>query len=179
LNTYIALFRGINVGGTGILPMKELVALLEELGCTGVRTYIQSGNAVFRHRAAAPGLTRKIRAAVGAAKGFEPAVLLLTPDRVAQAAASNPFPEGERDPAKLHLLFLAATPVQPDLGILNGLRSPRERFALTQDVFYLHAPDGVGRSKLAAKAEQALGVPATGRNWRTVQKVLELARSAS
>lgn len=178
MNTYIALFRGINVGGTGILPMQELVALLEELGCTGVRTYIQSGNAVFRHRAAAPGLTKRIRAAVGAAKGFEPEVLLLTHDRIARAVASNPFPAGEEDPARLHLYFLAAEPKRPDLRMLAGLRSGAERFELQKDVFYLHAPDGIGRSKLAARVEKALGVPTTARNWRTVQKVLELAQSA-
>ncbi len=177
MNTYTALFRGINVGGTGILPMKELVVLLDELGCTGVRTYIQSGNAVFRHRAAAPGLTRKIRAAVKSARGFEPEVLLLAPDHIARAAASNPFPEGEDDPSKLHLSFLAAKPKHPDLELLEELRSGSERFALKKDVFYLHAPDGIGRSKLAAKVEKALGVPATGRNWRTVQKILELAKS--
>lgn len=178
VNTYIALFRGINVGGTGILPMKELVALLKELGCTGVRTYIQSGNAVFRHRAAAPGLTRKIRAAVSAAKGFEPEVLLLDHDHIARAAASNPFPEGEEDPSKLHLFFLAAKPKQPELEALEGLSSNGERFALVRQVFYLHAPNGIGRSKLAAKVEKVLGVPATGRNWRTVQKILDLARTA-
>jgi len=179
MNSYIALFRGINVGGTGVLPMKELVPLLEELGCTGVRTYIQSGNAVFQHRAAAPGLTKKIRAAVGAAKGFEPAVLLLTQDLVARAAASNPFPEGEEEPAKLHLFFLASEPEQPDLEELEGLRSGRERFALEEGVFYLHAPDGVARSKLASRVEKTLGVPATARNWRTVQRILQLVESAS
>ncbi|HEX9792607.1 MAG TPA: DUF1697 domain-containing protein [Planctomycetota bacterium] len=178
MNTYIALFRGINVGSAHILPMKELVALLEELGCVGVKTNIQSGNAVFRHRAAAPGLAKKIRAAVGAAKGFEPAVLLLTQERIARAAAANPFPEGEEDPSKLHLSFLAARPQQPDLATLEGLRANGERFALKDDVFYLYAPEGIGRSKLAAKVEKALGVPATARNWRTVQKVLELAAPA-
>jgi uncharacterized protein (DUF1697 family) len=178
MNTYIALFRGINVGGTGILPMKELAHLLEELGCAGVRTYIQSGNAVFRHRASAPGLVKKIRAAVGAAKGFEPQLLLLTEDHVARAAASNPFPEGEEDPSKLHLSFLTAKPEQPDLETLERLSANGERFELKGDVFYLHAPEGIGRSKMAAKVEKALGVPATGRNWRTVQKILEMARSA-
>jgi uncharacterized protein (DUF1697 family) len=177
LNTHIALFRGINVGGTGILPMRELVALLEGVGCTHVKTYIQSGNAVLCHRASAPGLTKKIRAAVRAAKGFEPEVLLLTQDRIARAADSNPFPEGEGDPAKLHLYFLAARPRHPDLESLERLRTGGERFALEQDVFYLHAPEGIGRSKLAAKVEKALGIPATARNWRTVQKLLELARS--
>jgi uncharacterized protein (DUF1697 family) len=178
MNTYIALFRGINVGGTGIIRMKELVALLEELGGTGVTTYVQSGNAVFRHRASAPGLTKKIRAAVRAAKGFEPEVLLLTVDQVARAAASNPFPEAEEDPAKLHLYFLATEPECPDLEVLSELCSNGERFELQKGVFYLHAPAGVGRSKMAAKVEKTLGSPTTARNWRTVQKVLEIARSA-
>jgi uncharacterized protein (DUF1697 family) len=177
MNTYVALFRGINVGGTGRLPMKELVALLGELGCTDVRTYIQSGNAVFRHRAAAPGLAKRMRAAIGAAKGFEPAVLLLTRERLARAVASNPFPEAEADPAQLHVSFLAAEPERPDLAALRALAAHDERFELLGDVFYLHAPSGVGSSKLAAKVERALGVAATSRNWRTVTKVLALAES--
>ncbi len=178
MNTYIALFRGINVGGKHLIKMKELVALLEELGCTAVGTYIQSGNAVFRHRAAAPGLAKKIRAAIGASKGFEPEVMLLTRDRIARAAESNPFPEGEEDPAKLHLSFLAAEPDRPDLSVLEALSSGGECFELIGEVFYLHAPQGIGRSKLAAKVEKVLGVPTTARNWRTVQKLLELADGA-
>lgn len=176
MNTYVALFRGINVGGSNVLPMKELVGLLEGLGCVDVATRVQSGNAVFRHRGRAPGLARRIRAAVGAAKGFEPDVLLLTADRFARAAASNPFPGAEDDPSKLHLFFLAAEPERPDLEALERLRSGDERFELRGDVFYLHAPAGIGRSKLAAGAERALGVPATARNWRTLQRVLELVR---
>jgi len=104
-------------------------------------------------------------------------VLLLTPRRLARAASANPFPEAERDPAKLGLYFLAEQPRRPDLELLEGLRSGAERFALKRDVFYLHAPNGIGRSKLAAKVEKALGVAATARNWRTVAKLLELARA--
>ena len=159
--------------------MKELVALLEQLGCTGTRTYIQSGNAVFRHRAAAPGLAKRICNAVQAAKGFKPEVLLLREEQVAQAAASNPFPEGEADPSKLHLYFLTAMPERPDLELLQALRIPSERFELQPRVFYMYAPEGIGRSKLAARVEKALGVPGTGRNWRTVTKILELARSST
>ncbi len=176
--THIALFRGINVGGTGKLPSKALVSLLEDLGAEEVRTYIQSGNAVFRHAtraAAGRSLARTIERAVLDAHGFEPAVLVLTPARLAQAAAGNPFPEGEEEPSKLHLSFLAETPQAPNRDKLEALRAGRERFALVEDVFYLHAPDGVARSKLAAGAERALGVAATARNWRTVQKILALA----
>lgn len=182
MNTFIALLRGLNVGGTGRLPMHEFVVLLEALGCEGVRTYIQSGNAVFQHRAAAAGLVPKIRAALGvalgAAKGLEPEVLLLSPPQLTRVAAANPFPKATEDPAKLHVLFLAAEPEQPDLELLEQLRANGERFELTPDAFYLHAPNGIGRSKLAARVERALGIPCTGRNWRTVQKLLELARAA-
>ncbi len=176
MNTYIALLRGINVGGSGRLPMKELVEHLESQGCRSVRTYIQSGNAVFEHAAAAPVLTRQIRAALGAALGFEPALLLMTPKQLTRAASRNPFPEGEQDPAKLHLYFLAARPKQPDLDRLQGIAKANERFALEEDVLYLHAPDGIGRSKLAANVERVLGVSGTGRNWRTVQKLLDLTQ---
>jgi uncharacterized protein (DUF1697 family) len=91
------------------------------------------------------------------------------------AVRSNPFPEAESDPSTLHLYFLAASPENPDLEGLEEIKDDRERFFLGDDVFYLHAPDGVGRSKLAANAERLLGVPATARNWRTVRKVMEMA----
>jgi uncharacterized protein (DUF1697 family) len=91
--------------------------------------------------------------------------------------SSNPFPDAESEPSRLHLFFLAAAPENPDLDLIEALRAETERFALTGDVAYLHAPDGIGRSKLAARMERALGIAATARNWRTVGKVLEMARS--
>jgi uncharacterized protein (DUF1697 family) len=176
MKTYIALFRGINVGGKNSLPMKELVALLEEIGAQRVRTYIQSCNAVFQRAAESPAqLSRQIAAAVKERCGFEPCVLILEPAAINRALAQNPFPEAETDPASLHLGFLAAPPAHPDLQRLASLRQESERFCLIDDVFYLHVPEGMGRSKLAASSEKALGVPMTDRNWRTVCKIKELA----
>jgi len=180
MNTYIALFRGINVGGRNILPMKELIAHLQDLECEDVRTYIQSGNAVFRHEQNnASLLTRKITAAVHESHGFEPYVILLTADTLKRAMASNPFPDAETDPSKLHLFFLASVPENPDLDVLESLRAKSERVAVKRDVAYLHAPDGIGRSKLAAGMERTLGVAGTGRNWRSVCKILEMATPRS
>lgn len=180
MNTYIALFRGINVGGRNILPMKALIALLESLGCRNVTTYIQSGNAVFRHEENnASLLTRKIAAAVQESHGFEPYVILLTADKLKRAMASNPFPDAETDPSKLHLFFLASIPEKPDLDGLESLRAKSERFSVKGDVAYLHTPDGIGRSRLAARMERALGVAGTGRNWRSVCKILEMANLRS
>ena len=96
MKTYIALFRGINVGGNNILPMKDLAALLEKLGAQDVKTYIQSGNVVFRYKAKnTPQLSAGIRAAIKESHEFEPMVLLLDLAELEQAIASNPFPEAE------------------------------------------------------------------------------------
>jgi uncharacterized protein (DUF1697 family) len=180
MNTYIALFRGINVGGSNILPMKLLIVMLKSLGCQNVTTYIQSGNAVFRHEENnAPLLTGKIAAAVNESHGFEPHVILLTADNLKKVMASNPFPDAETDPSKLHLFFLASVPETPDLDVIESIRAKSERFVLKGDIAYLHAPDGIGRSKLAARMERALGVAGTGRNWRSVCRILEMALRCS
>lgn len=177
MNTYIALFRGINVGGSNSLPMKELVAILEDIGARQVRTYIQSGNAVFQSQEKDPSqFSGKLAAEIMKRRGFESFVLILEPDALKKAIAENPFPEAEADPASLHLGFLASMPVNPDLEKLAGLKKESERFHLGDGVFYLHAPEGVGRSKLAASAEKILGVPMTDRNWRTVCKIMEMSK---
>jgi uncharacterized protein (DUF1697 family) len=88
--------------------------------------------------------------------------------------ASNPFPQAEERPSALHLFFLSEPSSNPDFELLNTLKAGSESFVLTEDVFYLHAPDGIGRSKLAARVERLLGVDVTARNWRTVSKVAEM-----
>lgn len=176
MNSYIALLRGINVGGNRTLPMKELVAILEGLGAQGVRTYLQSGNALFRSDEQDPSdLAQRLAAAIGARRGFEPLVLILGRDALRKAMEENPFPEAEADPTHLHLGFLAARPANPDLAKLAGLKRESERFHLGDRVFYLHAPDGVGRSRLAASTERLLGEAMTDRNWKTVVRLGELA----
>jgi len=102
-------------------------------------------------------------------------VLVLESEEFEKAVRSNPFPEAESEPKSLHAYFLATPPERPDLEALEGIKGDRERFVLGDRVFYLHAPDGIGRSRLAARAEKLLGVPATARNWRTVRKVKDMA----
>ena len=178
MDTYIALFRGINVGGSNRLPMKDLVALFGKIGAKEVRTYIQSGNVVFRNEESdVSELANRLAAEIKTRHGFEPHTLILRPAELDEAIARNPFPEAEADPASLHLGFLAAAPENPDLERLDSLRKESERFYLRGRIFYLHAPEGVGRSKLAASSEKLLGVPLTDRNWKTVCKLRELAGS--
>lgn len=155
--------------------MKELVAVLEGVGARDVGTYIQSGNAVFRSEEEDVSvLSKRIRAGIGESRGFEPHVLLLEPEEVERALRSNPFPEAE--PRTLHAFFMASSPEGPDLEGLERVKGAGERFALRENVLYLHAPDGIGRSRLAANAEKRLGVPTTARNWRTLREVVAMAR---
>jgi uncharacterized protein (DUF1697 family) len=176
VSTWIALFRGINVGGKNSLPMKSLTATLEAEGLSQIRTYIQSGNVVFESRAGtASSLAARIARAVAQAHGFAPKVFVLVASDLKRAAAANPFPAGEAEPNRLHLFFLAEKPKSADLTALNRLRAGREMFEIRGKVFYMYAPDGMGASKLGAAAERHLGVDATARNWRTVAALLAMA----
>ncbi len=175
MNTYIALLRGINVGGRNKLRMPELVALLAGLGLHNIKTYIQSGNVVFQSDPIdQQALAEEIATAIGRHHGFTPQVLVLSPTEFQRALAGNPFPEAESAPKAVHLYFLTSPATNPDLGTLEAYQKENERFLLTADVFYLYAPDGIGRSKLAERVEKALGVPVTARNWRTAGKMLDL-----
>lgn len=180
MTVWISLLRGINVGGRHIVRMTELVARLEAVGCEDVKTYIQSGNAVFRSKEKkADTLAMRIGKAIAEAHGFEPHVLMLTRADLEGAARANPFAEGETEPKSLHLFFLDAAPRKPDLASLETVKLKSERFAIVGRVFYLHAPDGIARSKLVERVGPALGVPMTARNWRTVGKLIEMARELS
>ena len=173
MRTYIALFRGINVGGRNRLPMKDLVRILEDLGYHDVRTYIQSGNVVLvadedlgEHDAQA------ISDAVEREFGFWPAVMLLRQSAIEAAVAENPFPTeiGKH----LHFNFLERQPEAPDLKTIQGLMSETEQMHLGNKVFYFYAPDGIGRSKAVEKIERCLGVSGTGRNFNTVNAILKM-----
>jgi uncharacterized protein (DUF1697 family) len=173
MQTYVALFRGINIVGNNRLSMNDLRRLLEQNSCVAAQTYIQSGNAVFRSRTSdAARLAKRLSAAVLRACGFEPLVLLLTPEELERAVAGNPFPEAEADPKSVHLFFLVEPPKKARLESLDLIKTATERYELKNRIFYLHTPDGFGRSKLAANVERLLGVAATARNWRTVMTLV-------
>ncbi|HEY6362083.1 MAG TPA: DUF1697 domain-containing protein [Vicinamibacterales bacterium] len=179
MNTYVALFRGINVVGSHMLPMKELKLVLKQNGCLDVQTYIQSGNAIFRSALSDVGrLAKRLAVAVSKSHGFEPRVLVLTRAELEDAAAANPFPQASENPRSLHLFFLAEPPRTPNLEACQALKTRTERFELKGRVFYLYTPDGFGASTLAQRAERLLGVAATARNWRTVTTLLQMAKAA-
>ena len=174
--TWIGLLRGINVGGNNILPMAALKKDLESLKLNNVRTYIQSGNFVFEsYSKTASSLSGKITRRIEEQHGFRPKLLILNHKELMAAVQFNPFPKAVSDPKTLHFAFLAKPSINPNTKALDESKSPTESYKLTDRVFYLHAPDGIGRSKLAANVEKHLGVVTTARNFRTVSKLLSMA----
>ena len=174
---YVALMRGVNVGGRNRLPMAEWRALLEARGLTGVATYIQSGNAVFDAEEAPDTLATQITADIEARFGFSPGCCILTAADLDAALAANPFPEALDAPKTLHLVFLrgAATLDEP---AAQALCTAGERFHMGQGVFYLHTPNGYGRSKIAERLERVLTAEfLTARNLSSCHTLQDMAHA--
>ena len=170
MKTWIALLRGINVGGKHIVPMKELIKLLQSAGFEGVKTYIQSGNVVLRSRQKP---AEEISQLIDKRFGFRPSVFILSEAELKTAAANNPY---KTDLGKtVHFFFCDKVPEDVDYKFLDTLRAASEAYKLVDKVFYLHAPDGIGRSKLVEKMGRAFpSVDMTARNLNTINKLLEM-----
>ena len=168
-DVWVALLRGINVGGHRKLPMAELRGLLDSLGYADIATYIQSGNAVFTTGADEPAI-----AAILDRFGFEVPVILRGADELASIATGHPFADAEPDEAKLHVMFLAEVP-DSARALLDAAAFVPDEAALHDRELYVHYAAGAGRSKLTTDAvERALGTSVTARNWRTVAKLAEM-----
>ncbi|MBX9600469.1 MAG: DUF1697 domain-containing protein [Bryobacteraceae bacterium] len=176
METLVALLRGVNVVGRNKVPMQTLREICESLKFGDPRTYLQSGNVVFRTRrqpaAAAAALEDEIQARLG----FRPAVIARTAAQIAAAADGLPGRfSGDLDRSKLLVMFLAGRPAPDALAKIARLGLPEQVEARDSQV-YIYFPDGVGRSKLStAVLERAFGGPMTGRNWNTVLALRELA----
>lgn len=175
MSLWIALFRGINVGGRNILPMKDLRHHLESIKFKNVRSYIQSGNVVFESSSRSKtSLEKKIADCVEENHGFRPEIQVLCKSRLIESIVENPFPQATGEPKTLHFFFLSKPAKQANLEKLDSFRAATEKWVLSESIFYLWAPEGIGRSKLAANAERHLGVTTTARNYRTVEKIVEM-----
>ena len=173
MSTYIALLRGINVGGKNILPMQDLLEIFKEMGFTDVNSYIQSGNVVFHSRTKCSNKTGlEVESRIKDRHGISPNVLLLAASELEAAIENNPYEV--QDGKTEHFYFLSSIPKNPDLQRLAMAKAASEKFKLEERIFYLHAPDGIGRSKLAAAVEQSLGVVVTARNLNTVNRLISM-----
>lgn len=172
MKTYIILLRGINVGGNNLLPMKELQILLENTGFENVRTYIQSGNIILD---SSKSPETDISSLISSQFGFEPIVLTLSKKEFESAVLDNPYQAYEGK--FVHFYFCKERP-NINAEKLETVVSETENYKLIGNVLYIHAPDGIARSKLIVNIEKCLGVAATGRNLNTVNRLSEMLQNA-
>lgn len=179
--SYLALFRAVNVGGTGAVSMPALRALVTDLGFEDARSWLQTGNIVFRGRSTpGPALERRLELECARRLGLRTTVMVRTADEWREALAANPFPsEAERDPSHLLVGALKEAPVPEAWKRLAAAARGPEYAAGRGRQAYLVYPAGIGRSKLTlALVERCLGTSATCRNWNTSRKLLELAETS-
>jgi uncharacterized protein (DUF1697 family) len=166
MTSYVALLRAVNVGGTGKMPMQDLVALCEKLGFTKVKTYIASGNVVFQSRKSEKAVQAALEAAMEKYAGKPVGVMVRTPDELKQVIADNPFPKAA--PNRTVAIFLESAPPADALGSVSGRAD--EEVALGKREIYVSYGANMARSKLKIPAAKI----GTARNMNTVAKLAEL-----
>ncbi|MFJ5971216.1 DUF1697 domain-containing protein [Streptomyces sp. NPDC093060] len=178
MTTYAALLRGINVGGSKKLPMADLRTLMTGLGHDGVRTHLQSGQAVFTtDRGDEESLAAELARAIEDRFGFPVDVIVRDHTYVRAVAEACPFPAAELEAKQLHVTYFSAPVTAERFAEIDPAAHLPEEFRLGDRCLYLYAPDGLGRSKLAealSRPRITKGVIATSRNWNTVLKLVEL-----
>ncbi len=180
VKTCISILRGINVSGQKKIIMSELTALYESLALKNVTTYIQSGNVVFKTdlKLSDEQFAQKIEQAIFEKYNFHVPVIIRTAEEIKHIITTNPFlKEKEINTDKLHVSFLSAMPGPATLEKIKTYDYPPDRFYISGKEVYLYCPESYGETKLSNKFfENKLQVTATTRNWKTVNKLLEMAR---
>lgn len=179
MSTWVALLRGINVGGSNRLAMADLRATLGDLGAAAVSTHLQSGNAVFDHDEVDEAtLARLVRTAIAQRHGLDVAVVLRSAAEMEHV--EHPDADGGIDPKFLHILFFDRRPDPAGIAMIDAGRYAPDRFEVVGRQAAVTYPAGSGRSKLTIDVfERSLGVTATGRNLNTVRRLVELVSKKS
>jgi uncharacterized protein (DUF1697 family) len=179
MNSWIALLRGINVVGRNQIRMETLREICASLKVHRPQTYIQSGNLVFGAPETDPAkLAVRIESAIEKRCGFRPHVMMRTAAEMREVAARNPFASRKNiELARLAVYFLAEAPAVEIAQKVRAINvGPEEIHPIGREL-YIYFPDGMGKSKLPPVLERTLKMPATARNWNTVNKLLEMAES--
>ncbi len=176
MTVYVAMLRGVNVGGNS-LRMDWLRQACEDIGLQDVRTYVQSGNIVFSSRLSALKLVQTLKATIDAQTRLPVTVVIRSASEMANIIAGNPFLKQRGvDITKLHVTFLAKAPSKPALDKLDALAGTRDEYRLAKREIYLHCPINYGETRLSNTAiEKALSLGATTRNWKTVAALCVMA----
>lgn len=180
MTTYAALLRGINVGGSKKLPMADLRTLMTGLGLADVRTYLQSGQAVFSSaHGDEDSLAADLTAAIERQFGFRVDVIVRDHAYLKAVADACPFPAAELEAKQLHVTYFSGQVGPERFAEIDPAAYAPEEFRLGDRALYLYAPEGLGRSKLAealSRPRVNKGLIATSRNWNTVVKLVEMTR---
>ena len=177
---FVALVRGVNVGGRRSLAMRDLRDAASSLGLSAVRTVLQSGNVVFDATGRSPAaLERALEAAIESRHGLQADCFLRTAREWTALVGDNPFrAEARADPGHLVLMCLKAAPDAPVVRSLSAAITGSERVHATGRHLYIVYPDGIGRSRLTVVLiERSLDTRGTARNWNTVLKLAAMVRS--
>jgi uncharacterized protein (DUF1697 family) len=179
LSTFIALLRGINVGGGNRLPMADLRALCADLGWFEVQTYVASGNVVFRASGSGGELEEALERAITDRFGLSIVTIVRTAPTWATYVASNPFPEAsEAQPSRLMLALSKYQPKEDAVPVLQARAVDGERVARAGDALWIHYAGGAARSKISpGLIDRSAGSPVTTRNWRTVLRLHAMAQT--
>lgn len=167
MTAYVALVRAVNVGGTGKLPMTELLAMCEGAGFTNAKTYIASGNVVFQSDQSEREVKLALENALATYAGKPVGVCVRTSEEMKQVLAVNPFSQAAGN--RVNAMFLDEPPTEDAIAGVRHLN--REEIVLGVREIYVHYPDGMGGSKLAIPA----GTKGTMRNMNTVAKLAEMS----
>ena len=177
-SAYVALLRGINVGGQKLIRMAELQSHFASYGATKVRTYIQSGNVVFEHPATTTdNLRQTLEQHLAAKLGFTVPTLVKTAKELAAIAAANPYdPTLPEFGKKMYVCIFEKPPSQAAIESIQPWINSSERLVIKGPAAYAYYEDGLGRAKLSsAVIERKLGL-ATLRNWNTITALLDMAQ---
>lgn len=175
MHTYISILRGINVSGKNIIKMVVLKQLFETMGYKNVETYIQSGNVIFSaEEKNIKNLEFSIKDQINNKFGYDIKVLVLTPEKLNRIIKALPFKN--IDTSKLSVTFLADKCSNPPINQILEKKSNSELIHIAEEAVYIYCPEGYGRTKLSNNfLEKKLNIDATTRNWKTVNRLLELA----
>jgi uncharacterized protein (DUF1697 family) len=175
MTRYALLLRGVNIGTKNSLPMAELRAMLEKLGCTGVKTYVQSGNAVFATKLSTSKLTHAIETSLEGYMGRPIATTLRTGKQLKAIIEKNPIADVATRPSYLCVTFLSHAPTAAELAPLHANEWEPELFEVAGTEIYTWYPNGQGTSPLARQlGKLRLRGAVTTRNWNTVLKLAEM-----
>jgi uncharacterized protein (DUF1697 family) len=176
---YISFLRGVNMAGHNSIRMADMFALFIKLGFKDAETFIQSGNVIFTDTGGIPPnvLSVNIEQAIMKEFDYDIPVMIRTNHELSGLFSSNPFlGETNFDPSKMAVLFLHDEPSEAQIQKVAGIDYPPDKFKIVGREIFVYCPNGFGRTKLYTNFfEKKMGVTGTGRNWKTITKILNIA----